>query len=121
MPNSRTIALVAFSALPNALAGFQQPPALSTAVIAARATPATVTILTFGAIGDTLGQGSGFLIRASGVIVTNWHVIAGARTATVILASGERYTRVLFLDGDSTRDVALLQVPGASGSSLKLR
>ena len=94
---------------------------LSPATIAARATPATVTIVTFSARGDTLGQGSGFIVRPSGVIVTNWHVIAGAGAATIILANGERYSRVLYLDGDSTRDVALLQIPGADLPVLTVR
>ena len=99
----------------------QLAPPLSPAAIAARATPATVTILTFTVAGDTLGQGSGFIVRASGVIITNWHVIAGAGAATIILASGERYSRVLYLDGDSTRDVALLQIPGAGLPVLPVR
>jgi S1-C subfamily serine protease len=111
-PSGVVIPVIALITLSSALAGAQDLP-LSTAAIAARATPATVTILTFGSTGDTLGQGSGFLVRSTGVIVTNWHVIAGAISAVVILASGERYTRVLFLDGDSTRDVALLQIPGS--------
>jgi S1-C subfamily serine protease len=85
---------------------------LTTSNIAALATPATVTILTFGPHGDTLGQGSGFLVRANGVVVTNWHVMAGASEAVVYLADGERFTRVQALDGDETVDVALLKVPG---------
>jgi S1-C subfamily serine protease len=85
---------------------------LSTEAIAARALPATVTILTFDAAGDTLGFGSGFLVRASGVIVTNFHVMAGAQRATVILTSGERYDRVEALDHDVAADLAILKVPG---------
>ena len=86
----------------------------STSEIAALATPATVTILTFDAAGDTLGQGSGFLVRSSGVIVTNWHVMAGASSATVFLASGERFDRVEALDGDRAADLAVVKVPGYS-------
>jgi hypothetical protein len=84
----------------------------STSEIAALATPATVTILTFDEAGDTLGQGSGFLVRSSGVIVTNWHVMAGASAATVLLASGERFDRVEALDGDRAADLAVVKVPG---------
>src|SRR5574342_516098 len=91
----------------------QAPGELSTASIAARAIPATLTVLTFGESGDTLGQGSGFLVTSAGAFVTNWHVITGATAATVILANGERYDRVLYLDGESSRDVALLKVAGA--------
>ncbi len=85
---------------------------LSTEVIAARALPATVTIYTFDASGDTLGMGSGFLVRASGVVVTNYHVMEGARRAVVILTSGERYDRVQALDSDESNDIAILKIPG---------
>jgi len=102
-------------------AAAQESRSLSTTSIARAATPATVTILTFGPAGDALGQGSGFVIRSAGVIVTNWHVISGANSAAVILASGERYGRVLLLDGDSTRDVALIQIAGVGLPSLPTR
>jgi trypsin-like peptidase len=121
MPRLGAMCLLALTAPWGGRLTGQQSPALPTPIIAARATPATVTILTFGARGDTLGQGSGFVVRSSGVIVTNWHVLAGAQAATVTLASGERYERVLFLDGDSTRDVALIQIPGAGLSALTTR
>lgn len=94
---------------------------MSVATVAARATPATVTIITFGTSGDTLALGSGFIVRSSGVIVTNWHVMSGASSATVILPSGESYDRVLYLDGDSSRDVVLLQIPGAGLPTIPVR
>jgi hypothetical protein len=84
----------------------------STASIARQATPATVTIVTYGSLGDTLGQGSGFLVRGEGVVVTNWHILSRAHRAQVLLASGEVFERVEFLDGDAAADVALLKVPG---------
>jgi hypothetical protein len=87
---------------------------LSTAAIAARATPATVTILTFDALGDTLGQGSGFFfIRPDGTLLTNWHVMAGAYRAHVILASGRWYEQVTVLEADSATDLAILKVSGS--------
>lgn len=89
-----------------------RPGALSTEAIAARAVPATVTIVTFAARGDTLGMGSGFLVRSSGVLITNYHVMAGASRAAVILASGERYDRVEALDQDANADLAILKIPG---------
>src|SRR5437870_4754176 len=85
---------------------------LSTAAIARLATPATVTILTLSPSGDTLAQGSGFLVKPNGVIVTNWHVMVGASRAVALLSTGERFDRVSFIDGDSVADVALLKIPG---------
>lgn len=89
----------------------QQSAGLSTADIAARALPATVTVLAIGAQGDTIGQGSGFVIRSDGVVVTNFHVLRGASAAIVVLANRERFTHVRALDGDSALDIALLKVP----------
>lgn len=95
--------------------------ALSTADIAAAATPATVTILAIGAADDTMALGSGFIIRKNGVIVTNYHVLRGASSAIVLLASKERFTRVSVLDADSTLDLALLKIPGAGLPTLATR
>ena len=94
---------------------------LTTARIARLATPSTVTIVTLGADGDTLGQGSGFVIRRDGVIVTNWHVLTGAANAIVVMDNGERYDRVRFVDGDSSADIALLRVPGYDLPVLRTR
>ena len=85
---------------------------LSAAAIAQRASPATVTIIAISANGDTLGQGSGFLVRATGEIITNHHVLAGASRAIVRLASGERYDRVQAIDADSLADLAIIKVAG---------
>lgn len=93
----------------------------STADIAAAATPATVTILALGTADDTLALGSGFIIRESGVIVTNYHVLRGASNAIVLLASKEAFTRVSVLDADSTLDLALLKIPGAGLPTLATR
>ena len=57
-------------------------------------------------------QGTGFVVRADGVVVTNWHVMAGAVSATVTLKTGENYNRVSFLDGDKDGDIAILKIPG---------
>jgi hypothetical protein len=85
---------------------------LTTADIASRAGPATVTILVIGSEGDTTGLGSGFLVKSSGVIVTNWHVMAGASRAAVRLSTGELFERVEALDGDEAADLAILKIPG---------
>lgn len=100
--------------VPSALHGQK----LSTAAIAARAAPATVTILTFDAKGDTTGLGSGFVVKPSGVIVTNWHVVQGAERAAVRLSTGEVFDRVEALEGDEDADLAILKIPGYSMATL---
>jgi len=97
------------------------PVELETADIAALATPATVTILALARDGDTLSQGSGFVLRADGVLLTNYHVLRGAANAVVVLSSGERFTRVRVLDADSLLDLALLKIPAAGLTALASR
>ncbi len=102
------VGLVAYSAM----AAAQRP--LTTVQLAKRAIPATVTILAVDARGDTVGQGSGFIIVPDGVVVTNYHVMAGATSAAVLLATGERFSNVTALAADPTADVAIIRIRGAS-------
>ena len=59
------------------------------------------------------GLGTGFIIRADGVIVTNAHVVAGATTISVMLRDGTTYPARM-IGTDETNDLAVLQVK-ASG------
>lgn len=64
-------------------------------------------------------QGSGFVIRGDGLIVTNRHVIVSARSVHVKLPSGERLlARVI--GADAATDIALLKVTTAPLPMLKL-
>lgn len=54
--------------------------------------------------------GSGFLINASGTIVTNLHVIRGLVTIRVALTNGDVYDRVTVRAYDERRDIAVIQV-----------
>jgi serine protease DegQ len=55
------------------------------------------------------GIGSGVIWHADGLIVTNQHVVAGAQTVTVALATGERLTATVEAS-DVRTDLALLRV-----------
>lgn len=91
--------------------GAAVPP--TTADVAAKSLPATATVLAISSTGDTVGQGSAFIIREDGVLITNFHVLKGASSAIVVLASRERFTRVRVVDADSALDLAILKIPGA--------
>lgn len=59
------------------------------------------------------GQGSGFVIRQDGLILTNAHVVAGADTVTVKMKDG-REMQGKVLGADSLTDVAVVKVQGAN-------
>ena len=63
--------------------------------------------------------GSGFIIRADGLIVTNRHVIEGARTVRVKLADG-RESPAQVIGADATTDIALLRVSASGLPALRL-
>jgi serine protease Do len=58
---------------------------------------------------QALAAGSGFIIRADGMIVTNDHVIAGARQIIVTLDDGERFPAQRIAADDLT-DIAIIKI-----------
>jgi S1-C subfamily serine protease len=91
---------------------------LDVAAIVAKVEPAVVSITATGdqgAFATGSSAGSGVIVSANGEVVTNAHVVEGARTITVTLA-GESRARTAELVGiDSAADLALLRIKGASG------
>ena len=65
-----------------------------------------------GVVVETTNLGSGVVIAESGVVITNYHVIAGAATIWVVLQNGERRPAVLLADDSPFHDLAILRVPG---------
>ena len=58
------------------------------------------------------GQGSGFITRSDGIVLTNHHVVEGAERVTVILPSGRTYpARVL--GSDVVTDLGIVKIDGA--------
>src|SRR5262249_58865628 len=55
------------------------------------------------------GAGSGFIIDASGYILTNRHVVDGADHVTITLADGHRY-KAKVVGQDARTDVALVKI-----------
>jgi S1-C subfamily serine protease len=56
------------------------------------------------------GQGSGFVIDNEGHILTNYHVIAGARQVEVTLWNKKKY-RADVIGSDRQKDLAVLKIP----------
>ncbi len=97
----------------------------SMANLVSRVSPALVAIATrsklSGELGaehpevETSGEGSGFIIHRSGLVVTNSHVIERASAVEVMLASGERVNAKI-LGSDRRSDLALLELTGGRRS-----
>jgi S1-C subfamily serine protease len=82
-----------------------------------RVRPAVVNVTTdtidqsaFGQ-GGGRGVGTGFIIRADGIIVTNYHVVEGAQRITVITPDpdAQRYNARV-IGGDAAADLAVLKI-----------
>ena len=84
----------------------------SLAPVAAQVSPSIVTVLVDSA--DESGLGSGVVLRADGLILTNNHVIADGGTVSVRLSDG-RTVPAKVVAADRTHDLALVQASGVSG------
>jgi|YelNatPaOPRAMG01_1025707.scaffolds.fasta_scaffold20421_3 serine protease Do len=65
------------------------------------------------------GKGSGVLIRPDGLILTNYHVISGARSIKVTLVDGRQFTAKV-IGSDPQSDIALLRIKGDNFPYLQL-
>jgi serine protease Do len=69
--------------------------------------------------GPTRGEGSGFIIRPDGFILTNAHVVSGASEVTVRLTDRREYTaKVIGIDTKS--DIAVIKIQAANLPVVKL-
>jgi len=86
----------------------------------AKVSPSVVTLTTYTTRGDKTGQGSGFIVDQSGVIVTCYHVVDGAAIVEVQLADQSTQTATAVIRTDKEWDVALLKIAPLKQESLKL-
>ena len=90
----------------------------SVVAISNRATTTNI----YGQKTETAASGSGFIISEDGYVVTNYHVVEGADSLTVITYDGSEYSAKL-VGYDKSNDVSLLKInatgldPVAIGSS----
>ncbi|AGZ43279.1 S1C family serine protease [Actinoplanes friuliensis] len=84
----------------------------SLAAVAAKVSPSIVTVVLDSAAESSLG--SGVILSADGLILTNNHVVASGGTASVRLSDG-RTVPARVVATDTTHDLALVQATGLSG------
>jgi len=65
-----------------------------------------------------IASGSGFIVNASGMIVTNFHVIKGCSYASVTLQNGTKYDVKSVLNYNEKQDIAVLQLSNAANLSI---
>ncbi|MCB1107827.1 MAG: Do family serine endopeptidase [Chlamydiia bacterium] len=64
-----------------------------------------------------VSQGSGFIISKEGHIMTNLHVVRGAKKLTVMLQDGtNRQVSASYIGGDSHTDIAVIKIDEAYGN-----
>lgn len=80
---------------------------------------AVVVVVTYDQKGKPISQGSGFIVRADGAIVTNYHVISNAKNIKIKAGA-----KVLDVEGllhiDKENDLVLLKVKGSNLPKVKI-
>lgn len=92
----------------------------SIADVAIKVAPSVVSIVTETRTSSWYGQssgsaaGTGVIVSTDGYILTNKHVIEGAKRASVILDNGTTYEDVTIIGADPLNDIAFIKVNGVS-------
>ena len=88
---------------------------LSTSQIASRVDPALVDVVSTDGYQGATSAGTGIVLSSTGEVLTNNHVVNGATSIKVTdIGNGKTYTATV-VGYDRTKDVAVLQLQGASG------
>lgn len=90
-------------------------PSLPPTAVAALVNPSVVDVDTQLAYLHATAAGTGMVLTANGVILTNNHVVDGATTIGAVSVGNGRSYPAHVIGVDPTADVALIQLDGASG------
>ncbi|MFH1665866.1 MAG: S1C family serine protease [Candidatus Omnitrophota bacterium] len=69
--------------------------------------------------GEKRGVGSGFIVKETGVIVTNYHVIKMAQPAVVKLGDGRTFREIYLISYDEKKDIAVIKIPAEGLPAVK--
>jgi len=82
------------------------------------ALPSIMTLTVTKSDGKTF-QGSAFMLTDSGIAATAWHLLDGAKEASVRFSDGEEFEVSGLIDKDEKRDIALIRVKAFGRPQLK--
>lgn len=82
--------------------------------LAAQVAPSVVLLRVKSLSGDEAAHGTGFVVRADGLVVTNHHVVADAANLEAVFADGHRVAVQGLIADDRAHDLALVKLE-ASG------
>jgi tetratricopeptide (TPR) repeat protein len=85
----------------------------------ARSKASVVTVLTFDANRAPLGQGSGFIV-ARNRVVTNYHVVAGSTSASIVFEDGSIAVVTAVIAASAPKDLVIVEVETGSRQQLAL-
>ena len=88
---------------------------LNASALAAKVDPGVVDITSTLKYSDATAEGTGMVISSGGLVLTNNHVIDEATSVSATLVTSGKTYSAKVIGYDSTDDVALLQLVGASG------
>ncbi len=67
-----------------------------------------------------IGAGTGMIVSADGLILTNKHVVSEGQTFTVITSDGKQYKNAKVVATDPSNDIAFLKVDGSGLTPVEL-
>ena len=83
-----------------------------------RVSPSVVSVVTEVVTGNSYwgarvseGAGSGMIVSRDGYVLTNKHVVEGAREVNVVLSDGTTHSGVKVVNKDPLNDIAFLKIP----------
>jgi len=76
--------------------------------------PAIVKVYAYDENNQGVANGSGFIVTAEGLVVTNYHVVRGAHQVKIVTRDGAEFWVAGMIDMNSRLDFAVLKVAGAN-------
>lgn len=92
---------------------------ISPEALYAKSKSSVVTILTFDINRAPLGQGSGFIV-AKDRLVTNYHVVAGSASASIVFDDGSIAVVTAVVAGSAPKDLVIVEAETGSRPALAL-